>query len=96
MPNQDATGPFGNGPSGRRFGPCSNKGKALRSGYYTRRGRGGRRGRFGGRYGPWDPIIEVDENDPETEKKFIENEIKNIERSKTALNKRLQELDAKK
>lgn len=56
MPNQDGTGPFGNGRGGRGLGPCGRPGTPARGGFGPRFGAGcgrgfGRGGGFGFRGG---------------------------------------------
>lgn len=52
MPNQDGTGPFGNGTPGRGMGPCGRFGTSVRGGFGFGRGRGRGFGRgFGFRRG---------------------------------------------
>ncbi len=44
MPNQDGTGPFGNGRPGRGLGYCGRFGTTVRGGFGRFMGRGNRRG----------------------------------------------------
>lgn len=85
MPGFDSTGPYGDGPRGRGFGPCRGNRSDLRY------GRGfGRRGWFGGGWFGWGrnapsytPQSEI--VDLEHEKSFLEKRLEDI---KQLLNKK--------
>ena len=85
MPGFDGSGPYGDGPRGRGFGPCRNSQIDLRYGRgFGRRGWSGR-GWFGwGRnapyYAPQDEIVDL-----EREKSFLEKRLEDI---KQLLNKK--------
>ena len=78
MPGFDGSGPYGDGPRGRGFGPCRDNRTDLRYGRgFGRRGWSGR-GWFGwGRnapyYAPQDEIVDL-----EREKSFLEKRLEDI------------------
>ena len=80
MPQNDGTGPMGQGPlTGRGFGPCA-RGFGFRRGFGKGFGRG-----MGWRFQP----IQFSEAD---EKKILEEELKEIEAEKSEIQNRLKEL----
>jgi len=84
MPGRDGTGPSGQGPlSGRGLGPCG-RGLGFRRGF----GRG-----FGWRRFYFDePAFEPITLTKEEQKKILEEELKEIETEKEAIEKRLKEM----
>jgi hypothetical protein len=79
MPGQDGTGPLGQGPlTGRGFGPCG-RGLGFRRGFC--RGFGWRRQYFG------EPV----ELTKEQQKRILEEELKEIDIEKEAIEKKLKE-----
>ncbi|MFW9930502.1 MAG: DUF5320 domain-containing protein [Candidatus Thorarchaeota archaeon] len=107
MPNLDGTGPRGYGTkTGRQLGPCSTGIKRIQYPRYRYKNFGYRNRRYWNRhprnFGKWDypihthhfwPIAEWE--NPEDEKKFINQELKMIDKQKEELNKRLKDLDTK-
>ena len=80
MPGFDGTGPEGRGPlSGRGFGPCAGRGRGYGKGF----GRG--YGRSPCRY----PSIEFSE---EEQKKILQEELKELEAEKEAIETRLKSI----
>jgi hypothetical protein len=83
MPGRDGTGPLGRGPlTGRGLGPCG-RGLAFRRGF----GRG-----FGWRRFFDEPVFEPITLTKEEQKKILEEELKEIETEKEAIEKRLKEM----
>jgi hypothetical protein len=79
MPNRDGTGPLGQGPlTGRGFGPCG-RGLGFRRGFH--RGFGWRQQYFG------EPV----ELTEEQQKRILEEELKEIDIEKKAIEKKLKE-----
>jgi len=73
MPGFDGSGPYGDGPRGRGFGPCSGNRSDLRYGRgYGRRGWFGW-GRIAPSYTPQDQIVDL-----EREKSFLEKRLEDI------------------
>ena len=98
MPNEDRTGPLGTGPIGRGLGLCYGRKGNQYSGYYGWGHHGRHRGHRGYRRFSdprFEPMFEM-ENDPELEKKWINQELECIEKQKIGLNKRLNELNTEK
>jgi hypothetical protein len=83
MPGRDGTGPMGQGPlTGRGLGPCG-RGLAFRRGF----GRG-----FGWRRFLDEPVFEPITLTKEEQKKILEEELKEIEAEKVAIEKKLKEM----
>jgi hypothetical protein len=88
MPGFDGSGPYGDGPQGRGFGPCNGNRSDMRYGRgFGRRGWSGRgwfgRGRNASYYSPQEEIVDL-----EREKSFLEKRLEDI---KQLLNKKEEE-----
>lgn len=89
MPRYDRTGPEGNGPYGRGFGPCGNgfpRGKRRFFGFGLRKGGGGRG------FWPWHWQAGGLETD---EKSQLDSEKQWLSQQLDAVNKRLNDLEKK-
>jgi len=96
MPGGDGTGPYGerNWTCRRIYG----RGAAFRGGFSSGRGFGRGAGRgygrgFGWRYPQGFPPIESIASTQDDEKRYLEDELKELEAEKQAIEKRLKELE---
>ena len=89
MPGGDGTGPFGNGPVGRGLGPCG-------AGQYRGRGFGFGRGRRFWNNGQTalqnTNTIKTTAEDEKPERDRLEEELRDLEKRKAEIEKRLQEV----